>query len=189
MTSTRLVLVRHGQHEYAVEDGPLTTLGKQQAERLGTELAATSTDVVLSSPLRRARQTADRVGVPYEVTDELREFDFGTGFAAGAGFAAGETASDFQARVAKAMERFIALRPVGRVIACTHSDVVDGALRWAYGLDPHDPWTAKAIVRNASITELEVRSGDDRDRGEPEHTVIHRVGDVAHLPTELLSDI
>jgi broad specificity phosphatase PhoE len=183
VTSTRLVLVRHGQHEYAVEDGPLTALGERQAERLGAELAATETDVVLSSPLRRARQTADRFGVPYEVSEELREFDFGSGFAAG------ETPSDFQARVAKTMERLTALRPGARVIACTHSDVVDGALRWAYGLDPYDAWTAKAVVRNASITELEVRSGEERNRGEPEHTVIHRVGDVAYLPAELLSDI
>ena len=76
-----------------------------------------------------------------------------------------------------------------RVLAFTHSGVLDAALRWAYGLGPDEDWLTEAAVRNASITELEVWRDGRHPRGAPRHTVIHRVGDVGHLPPALVTEM
>jgi broad specificity phosphatase PhoE len=89
-TPTRLLLLRHGQTELSVQrrysghgDPELTPLGHAQAAgaaaRLGRipDIAA-----VLTSPLRRARQTAalvaEATGAPLHVRERLVETDFGT---------------------------------------------------------------------------------------------------------------
>lgn len=91
---TRLILLRHGQTELSVErrysghgDPELTELGQKQAaaaaRALETRLSGQGVEpaVVLSSPLRRARQTAAAVaettGADLEVRDGLIETDFG----------------------------------------------------------------------------------------------------------------
>jgi ribonuclease H / adenosylcobalamin/alpha-ribazole phosphatase len=95
-TPTRLLLLRHGETALSVQrrysghgDPELTTLGHDQAEaaaaRLATPeaggLAPEGIAAVLTSPLRRARQTAAAVAqaldVPLEVRDALIETDFG----------------------------------------------------------------------------------------------------------------
>ncbi|WP_224386821.1 bifunctional RNase H/acid phosphatase [Pseudonocardia sp. ICBG1293] len=90
----RLILLRHGQTELSVErrysghgDPELTGLGQQQAAAAARALAQrlAGQDVepaaVLSSPLRRARQTAAAVaettGADLEIRDALIETDFG----------------------------------------------------------------------------------------------------------------
>lgn len=86
---TRLLLLRHGQTELSVQrrysgrgNPPLTTLGREQAERAAKVLAAKG-DIaaVVTSPLDRARETAEAVGaaldVPVRVVDGLIETDFG----------------------------------------------------------------------------------------------------------------
>src|SRR5690606_40177150 len=91
----RLVLLRHAQTDFSVEgrycgrgDPQLPRVGWQQARLLVRRVAKlpnlpTSGSVVLSSPLRRARQTADEVageiGGGTGVHDALREADFGGG--------------------------------------------------------------------------------------------------------------
>ncbi|TMZ61638.1 reverse transcriptase-like protein, partial [Klebsiella pneumoniae] len=83
-TPTRLVLLRHGQTPLSVErrfagisDVGLTETGHEQARAVARRLAGRGIDVIVSSPLRRARDTADHVAqelsVPTEVADELRE--------------------------------------------------------------------------------------------------------------------
>lgn len=62
---TRLVLVRHGQTDFNREgrlqgqvDIPLNATGIRQAESLAPVLAETMPDVLVASPLERARETA-----------------------------------------------------------------------------------------------------------------------------------
>lgn len=86
---TRLLLLRHGQTELSVGrrysghgDPELTPLGHAQATAAARRLAARGdVDVVLTSPLRRARQTASAVAeaadVPLEEHEGLIETDFG----------------------------------------------------------------------------------------------------------------
>ena len=81
-------LVRHGETEWSRSgqhtsrtDLPLTPAGEQQAENLKRMLAGHSFALVLSSPMKRALETCRLVGmtpeVPFETTDDLREWDYG----------------------------------------------------------------------------------------------------------------
>jgi len=78
-----LYLVRHGQSEgnivtYDVPDGHLTPLGRQQAAETASRLAEEGLDLLISSPLRRALETAratqERTGLPLEVWQRLWEY-------------------------------------------------------------------------------------------------------------------
>ena len=85
---TTTLLLRHGQTPLSVEkrfsgtgDPALTELGQAQAAAAAARLAGAGADVVVTSPLRRARETAERVaeaaGLSLEIEDGLRETDFG----------------------------------------------------------------------------------------------------------------
>jgi ribonuclease H / adenosylcobalamin/alpha-ribazole phosphatase len=89
-TPTRLLLVRHGQTELSVErrysgrgDVPLTALGEQQAKAVAGRVAGLveAGTPVVSSPLHRARRTAEAVAEAtasaLEIADGLIETDFG----------------------------------------------------------------------------------------------------------------
>lgn len=64
----RLILVRHGESEWnrigryqGQRDAPLSDLGLRQAEALASRLATEKLDAIYSSPLQRARRTADAI--------------------------------------------------------------------------------------------------------------------------------
>jgi probable phosphoglycerate mutase len=81
----RLWLVRHGDTEWSISrqhtgvtDLPLVGDGERQAVALGALLGDRAFSRVLTSPLRRARDTASLAGHPEaEVTNLLREVDYG----------------------------------------------------------------------------------------------------------------
>jgi broad specificity phosphatase PhoE/ribonuclease HI len=87
--ATTTLLLRHGQTALSTErrfagrgDIPLTEVGERQAADAAARLAARGgIDVIVTSPLRRARRTAEAVaeatGVPLRVEDGLVETDFG----------------------------------------------------------------------------------------------------------------
>ena len=81
-----IVVVRHGATEWSESgrhtsstDLALTDAGRLEAERLREPLQAFDLALVLTSPMRRARETADicGVGARAEVDDRLREWDYG----------------------------------------------------------------------------------------------------------------
>lgn len=83
-----LYLLRHGQTVWNVEkrpqgrlDSPLTDLGRQQAAAHALQLAEVPFVRAYTSPLGRARATAQRVlagrNVPLTVLDDLSELDWG----------------------------------------------------------------------------------------------------------------
>jgi broad specificity phosphatase PhoE/ribonuclease HI len=87
--ATTTLLLRHGQTALSTDrrfagrgDIPLTEIGERQAADAAARLAARGgIDVIVTSPLRRARRTAEAVseatGVPLRVEDGLAETDFG----------------------------------------------------------------------------------------------------------------
>ena len=85
----KLYISRHGQTPWNVEDlicgrtdVPLTEVGQKQAKRLAESALDKGIDVILCSPMLRARQTAqavsDAIGVPIQIDQRLIEMDFGT---------------------------------------------------------------------------------------------------------------
>lgn len=88
MKDLKLYLVRHGETEWNKEeifrgrkDIPLNETGKVQAERVGEYLAKFGIDLIYTSPLLRARETASFIsketGAPVTVLEELNDMDFG----------------------------------------------------------------------------------------------------------------
>jgi broad specificity phosphatase PhoE len=85
---TDLYVVRHGETEWSadgrhtsVTDLSLTENGKRQAQALRGQLDPASFGLVLSSPRRRARETAELAGFTGdhapEITDDLVEWFYG----------------------------------------------------------------------------------------------------------------
>jgi len=87
-TDRRLLLARHGQTRWNLErrwqgqlDSPLTSQGVCDAQHIAEQAAKWPVDVIVCSPLGRARQTATiiaaSVRVDVQVLDDLREIDHG----------------------------------------------------------------------------------------------------------------
>jgi 2,3-bisphosphoglycerate-dependent phosphoglycerate mutase len=79
-----LLLIRHAEPVRVVEadapaDPPLRDRGRRQAERLAAWLADEDLDGIVSSPMRRARETAEPVAAAHRlevvIDNELAEFD------------------------------------------------------------------------------------------------------------------
>jgi broad specificity phosphatase PhoE len=82
----RIWLVRHAETEWSRSgrhtgrtDIPLTDAGRDHARTLGARLGGTEFAAVLSSPLSRARETAELAGFgdPVQLRDDLLEWDYG----------------------------------------------------------------------------------------------------------------
>jgi len=84
----RLYLIRHGRTRWNKEevfrgtaDVPLDEMGRREAEKVAEALCGRGIEVVYSSPLSRAKETAEaiaaRCGAPLHIMEELRDLDFG----------------------------------------------------------------------------------------------------------------
>jgi probable phosphoglycerate mutase len=136
-----LWLARHGETEWSrahrhtgMTDIPLTDEGIRQAQALGRRLRDVHFDLVLTSPLLRARATAEEAGFDeLETSDDLVEFDYGR--YEGVTFAdiqrerpgwnlwrdgcpEGETAVQVGARADRVLERVLMVS--GRVLVVSH---------------------------------------------------------------------
>ncbi|OLC48748.1 MAG: hypothetical protein AUH80_02265 [Chloroflexi bacterium 13_1_40CM_4_65_16] len=141
-----IYLARHGETEWSSSgrhtgstDIPLTPTGEEKAKALRPRLSAMQFDVVYSSPMQRARRTAELAGfADAQVTPLLREADYGRyeGLTSQQihqqdpgwelyknGSPGGETSAQIYARA----ERFIELassRGEGRVLAFAHGHIL-----------------------------------------------------------------
>jgi broad specificity phosphatase PhoE len=86
MAAQEIVLVRHGQTEWSKSgqhtsrtDLPLLEEGRERAVALRGELSGWTFASVLSSPLKRARETGELAGfgAAAELDEDLREWDYG----------------------------------------------------------------------------------------------------------------
>jgi ribonuclease H / adenosylcobalamin/alpha-ribazole phosphatase len=150
--ATTTLLLRHGETPLSAErrfagrgDIPLTDLGLQQARAAAAAIADRGRiDVVLTSPLRRAQQTALAVaectGAPLAIDDDLAETDFGswegmtfaevmarwpdemTAWMATADAAppGGESFASVAERVGAALDRLLAVHQGKRVVVVSH---------------------------------------------------------------------
>ncbi|MDQ2670880.1 MAG: histidine phosphatase family protein [Gemmatimonadota bacterium] len=82
--SGKLVLLRHGETEWSragkhtgLTDIPLTPRGEELARAAGELVRGYDFRLVLTSPLQRARRTAELAGLSAQVDPLLREWDYG----------------------------------------------------------------------------------------------------------------
>jgi probable phosphoglycerate mutase len=76
---TELLLLRHALPVSGDADPGLSEVGQAQAERVAQWLTGRHVDAVVTSPLRRARETAAPIeaalGLTADVVDDLREWE------------------------------------------------------------------------------------------------------------------
>jgi broad specificity phosphatase PhoE len=171
-----LFLVRHGQTAANAAglllgraDPPLTALGRRQAEALAVALP--EPDRLVSSPLRRARDTAAAFGVEAQIDDRWIELDYGEldgaplasvspevwrRWRADCGFvpSGGESLHELGARVRGACEE---LEPDARdhdVVVVTHVSPIKAAVAWA--LDVGDAVAWRMFVEDAAVARIAI---------------------------------
>lgn len=199
-----LKLLRHGEAVGNAEgrllgrmNSPLSDHGRAQAVRL-KEILGDTTGVtrVISSPLSRARATAEAldIGVPVDVDERWTEVDYGdfdgdrlsdvpsyvwTSWRSDPGYRppGGETLDEMQTRVRQACEELFAEAGAGArsgdVIVVSHVSPIKAAVGWALGVGDSVAW--RLWLATASLTVI--GWGSDTP-------VLHRynvvVGDDAH---------
>ena len=180
---TRLVLVRHGatSHSAAMRfsgrnDLPLDAAGERQATLLAARNLGKVTAVV-SSPLRRARQTATAIAgprdLPVEIENGFAEVDFGDwegltmaqareqdAAAVDAWLASAEVAppggESFAAlgrRVRAAREAVIAKHPASVVVVVTHVSPIKTLIRFALDAPPHAMFRLMLDIASVSVVD------------------------------------
>lgn len=152
MGVTRLILVRHGETDWnrhgiwqGTADVPLNARGREQAAALAASLAGVRVDAAYSSPLARARETAERVvegrSLSVAVHPDLREISYGLWQGKGPAartrchpgleriwradpwrvrFPGGETLEEVSARACAAVAAIIARHPGEAVLISGH---------------------------------------------------------------------
>ena len=203
---TRLFLLRHGETPLSVQrrfsgrgDPELTDRGLAQARAAALRLSAYDVTAVVSSPLRRARQTAEAVaeaaGAEVVVEDGLAETDFGDW--EGQTFAeiqrqwpdqmsawlaspdvgppGGESFTATFARVRTARDKLLAGYPGGTVIVVSHVTPIKTLLMDA--LDAPPTALYRIHLDPASLSSTEWWSDGQ--------AVVRMVNDTGHLGTDL----
>lgn len=171
-----LLLVRHGEtdsnrrgHLLGRADPPLTPTGWEQARTLATRLPRP--DVVVSSPLLRARQTAAVFGGEVRVDERWIELDYGEfdgvplrdvpadvwrEWRANPTFAppGGESLTTLGARVRAACAEMVDELQHHDVVVVSHVSPIKAAIAWA--LDTGDELSWRLFVQVGSITRISV---------------------------------
>jgi ribonuclease H / adenosylcobalamin/alpha-ribazole phosphatase len=183
---TRLLLLRHGQTELSVQrrysgrgNPPLTALGREQAARAAKYLGGKG-DIaaVVSSPLDRARETAEAAAraldVPVTVLDGLIETDFGEWEGLTFGEAAqrdpavhaawlgdpslpppgGESFDAVRERVEAVRRDLVALYPERNVVVVSHVTPIKTLLQLALGVGPSLLYRLHLDLASLSIAEF-----------------------------------
>ena len=162
-----LVLVRHGQTAVNAEgrlqgriDAPLTDLGRRQAAASAAALTATALPTrIVSSPLLRARQTAEAFGpaIDLDIDERWIELDYGEWdgallrtmdqaawdrWRADPSFVppGGESLVTLAARVHEACEALMDEARESDVVVVSHVSPIKAAVAWALGVGPETSW-------------------------------------------------
>lgn len=176
-TVTTVCLVRHGETDWNAagrlqgrEDTSLNPRGRRQAHLSGQALRNTAWDVALTSPLRRAAETAEIItalaGIPRTVVvPALAERDYGaasglTRAEALAAFPDGVPGEEDRAavrdRALTALLSWVDRYPGGRLLVVSHGGVIGALLAAATG---DDVATATVRLHNACLSVLHHTDG------------------------------
>ena len=152
-----LILVRHGRTAANAGgllqgrlDLSLDDVGRRQAREVAAAIG--SVDVVITSPLARAVETAQEFGVDYRVDERWLELDYGTfdglklsevptemwnGWRRDPGYAPpeGESMRSLDVRVRDACDEALAIARDRDVVIVSHVSPIKAAVAWALGAD------------------------------------------------------
>jgi broad specificity phosphatase PhoE len=186
-----LLVVRHGRTAANAQgrllgraDPALDAEGLEQAQRLGSTLRP---DRVVSSPLVRARQTAEAFGLPVEIDDRWIELDYGdlegvpTADVPRETWAewradvcyrpeGGESLLELSARVAAACADLAEVAKHQDIAVVTHVSPVKAAVSWALGVGCEVSW--RTYVAPASVCRIAIG---------PWGPSLHSFNETAHL--------
>lgn len=171
--TTTILLARHGETDWN-RDGrfqghanpPLNERGRAQARELAEQLATVAIDVVYSSDLDRARETAEivatRKDLPVAIDVGLREIDVGSWSGltraeieerfSGAEHHDGESREEHLARVVAAVERIARAHTGERVLVVSHGGSLRALRRHAIGDAVHP-------IEHCAVFELRFQDG------------------------------
>jgi broad specificity phosphatase PhoE len=184
--STRIYLVRHGVTDWHAEkrilgqrDLGLSVTGRQQADATAAALAEVPLAEVLSSPLQRALETAQRIAEPrgIQVARDKRLTDFAVGRWEGMttteiaatpefqrflvdpeneGIPGGEKLSQVHERAVRAVEQALADTPSGEGVAVvSHASVVRVLLAHYLGSPPANYHRLRVAPGSVSVLEFD----------------------------------
>jgi broad specificity phosphatase PhoE len=200
--SLRLFAVRHGATEWSRarrftgwRDIPLSEEGRRQGEAVAAALADSRAASIWTSPLERARVSAEILATPHHLEVRLQEAFREMGFGPWEGLTRAEVADRFPRewelwnsnpaqfsvpgaepltavaeRVAAGLEELQDEFDGQTVILVTHAIVVRLIVLAAMGLGPERLWAVDAAP--GGISELEYRT---------EWVTVHRMNTLAHL--------
>ncbi len=209
MPVTQCIVIRHGETEWNLKgrfqghkDSPLSPLGRTQAAALGRRLATESFDVLYSSDLGRALQTAGAIaslsGHTIKTDPQLRERNFGVleGLTEAEIIAAhgdtlerlrrpepdfripkGESLRDAYDRCVAAFSRLAALHAEGTMVVVCHGGVLAHLYQHATAAPIDTP--RNFPVLNASINRFRYIGASDTNAGG--RWELQSWGDVTHL--------
>ena len=178
---TRLIWVRHGQTDANVShilqgqsEGTLTETGRKQARQLARHLGDFEIDHLITSDLRRAKETAqfiaDEKNIPLEFSEMAREWNVGhlDGQPAAALEDAfqmakvpktdykpedGESLNDLRDRAQKFCQQIVQDHDSKRVLICSHGDFI--RMSFGFLLDRSIEESLTIELQNCSYSILE----------------------------------
>ena len=185
--ATTIVLVRHGETDWNRErryqghaDTPINEDGRSQAEELAELLAAEVVAALYTSPLRRARETAEiiaaRLGVEPLDLDALREIDVGalqgltidevkerypeqSDQGRHSGWEDGETYAELERRVVPALLDLAARHDGDLLVGVTHAGPIRAALAASMGLVYDDARPHIGPLANCALFRFAILDG------------------------------
>ncbi len=171
----QLYLIRHAEsmgnieteEEFDAVNPPLTANGKRQAEALGRRFEENKPDVLYSSPLMRARQTAEELKTEITVLNELAEKDV---FIEKDGFSVAHESDEDCAKRAERIIEMLKEKHSGKSVAVvSHGEFIQFLIRAAFGLEG-----IKFCVYNTSVTKINFRYP-------PKENKLALQNDISHL--------
>jgi len=171
-----LILARHGQTAANAAglllgraDPTLTDLGRRQAQAVAAALGRPAR--IVSSPLRRAVETADAFGLPVEIDERWVEVDYGTFDQQPIGGVSADVWTQWRTDVSyvpaggesllavglRVREACAALAPDaidGDVVVVSHVSPIKAAVAWALGVGDGISWRMHLNV--AAITRIAI---------------------------------
>jgi len=182
----KIILVRHGETKWNFErrivghtEIELNKTGHRQAQQLALALSDHKVSAIYTSPLRRARQTAEAIAskhdIEIEMEDALKEFDAGdmNGLTIDEvnrkyenfferwvqgdpelRMPGGESVSDLRRRTWPVVGRIVERHPGGTVIVVSHTIVILTVINTALGMALADFRKMRVNVGSISILEF-----------------------------------